>query len=146
MKKKNHNIAVVISEFNYKVTEALLDGAKRAFDDYSQGDLNVIKVPGAFEIPATVKKVASKLSVDAIVTLGAVIKGETRHFDFISSECTRAIQQLTLEFDFPIIFGVLTTENAKQAIDRATKKDKGYEVMESAFHMINTFKEIEKSS
>ena len=146
MKKKNHNITIVISEFNHKVTEALLDGAKRAFNDYSQGNLKVIKVPGAFEIPATVKKVASKLSVDAIVTLGAVIKGETRHFDFISSECTRAIQQLTLEFDIPIIFGVLTTENSKQAIDRATKKDKGYEVMESAFHMISTFKEIEQSS
>ena len=146
MKKQNHNISIVISEFNKKVTDALLDGAKRAFNDYSSGNLSVIKVPGAFEIPSTVKKVASKSSVDAIVTLGAVIKGETKHFDFISSECTRAIQQLTLEFDIPIIFGVLTTENAKQALDRATKKDKGYEVMESAFHMIKTFKKIEKSS
>jgi len=146
MKKQNHNISIVISEFNKKVTDALLDGAQRAFDDYSNGNLSVIKVPGAFEIPSTVKKVASKSSTDAIVTLGAVIKGETKHFDFISSECTRAIQQLTLEFDIPIIFGVLTTENAKQALDRATKKDKGYEVMESAFHMIKTFKKIEKSS
>ena len=146
MKKQNHNISIVISEFNKKVTDALLDGSKRAFNDYSSGNLSVIKVPGAFEIPSTVKKVASKSSVDAIVTLGAVIKGETKHFDFISSECTRAIQQLTLEFDIPIIFGVLTTENAKQALDRATKKDKGYEVMESAFHMIKTFKKIEKSS
>ena len=146
MKKQNHNISIVISEFNKKVTDALLDGGKRAFNDYSSGNLSVIKVPGAFEIPSTVKKVASKSSVDAIVTLGAVIKGETKHFDFISSECTRAIQQLTLEFDIPIIFGVLTTENAKQALDRATKKDKGYEVMESAFHMIKTFKKIEKSS
>ena len=146
MKKQNHNISIVISEFNKKVTDALLDGAKRAFNDYSSGNLSVIKVPGAFEIPSTVKKVASKSSVDAIVTLGAVIKGETKHFDFISSECTRAIQQLTLEFDIPIIFGILTTENEKQALDRATKKDKGYEVMESAFHMIKTFKKIEKSS
>ena len=146
MKKQNHNISIVISEFNKKVTDALLDGAKRSFNDFSNGNLSVIKVPGAFEIPSTVKKVASKSSVDAIVTLGAVIKGETKHFDFISSECTRAIQQLTLEFDIPIIFGVLTTENAKQALDRATKKDKGYEVMESAFHMIKTFKKIEKSS
>tara|TARA_Y100001970_G_C13662538_1_gene569048 strand:- start:69 stop:509 length:441 start_codon:yes stop_codon:yes gene_type:complete len=146
MKKKNHNIAIVISEFNRKVTDALLDGAERAFNDYSSGNLKVVRVPGAFEIPATAKKVASKLSVDAVVTLGAVIKGETRHFDFISSECTRAIQQLTLEFDIPIIFGVLTTENARQALDRATKKDKGYEVMQSAFDMINTFKEIEQSS
>tara|TARA_B100000959_G_C14613385_1_gene473037 strand:+ start:52 stop:492 length:441 start_codon:yes stop_codon:yes gene_type:complete len=146
MKRQNNNIAIVISEFNYKVTEALLDGAQRAFDDRSTGKLKIIKVPGAFEIPATVKKVASTLSVDAVVTLGAIIKGETRHFDFISSECTRAIQQLTLDFNIPIIFGVLTTENTKQALDRATKKDKGYEVMTSAFHMINTFKEIEQSS
>jgi len=145
MKNKYH-IVVVISEFNKPVTDGLLDGAKRAFNDYNGKELSVIKVPGAFEIPSTTKKVAESIKPDAIVTLGAVIKGETRHFDFISAECTRAIQNLTLEFEIPIIFGVLTTENSKQALERSGKKDKGYEVMESAFKMIETFKDIEVSS
>lgn len=145
MKNKYH-IAVVVSEFNKPVTDSLLDGAQRAFDDCNGEKLSIIKVPGAFEIPATAKKVAESIKPDAIVTLGAVIKGETKHFDFISAECTRAIQSLTLEFDIPIIFGVLTTENSKQALERSGKKDKGYEVMESAFQMIETFKDIEASS
>ena len=105
-----------------------------------------LKFQGAFEIPATTKMAAKTIKPDAIVTLGAVIKGETKHFDFIASECTRAIQDLTLLFDIPIIFGVLTTENAEQALERSEKKDKGYEVMESAFQMIQTFKDIKTSS
>ena len=142
MKNNNYHIAIVISEFNKPVTDQLLDGATRAFHDEKGGNLTVINVPGAFEIPATTKKVAQTIKPDAIVTLGAIIKGETKHFDFISTECTRAIQDLTLEFDIPIIFGVLTTENADQALDRAGKKDKGYEVMKSAFQMIQILKEI----
>ena len=94
--KNNYNIVIVVSEFNNKVTEQLTNGAKRAFSENSKGNLSIITVPGAFEIPATVKKVAEKMNPDAIVTLGAVIKGETKHFDFISQECTRAIQNLTL--------------------------------------------------
>ena len=102
--KNNYNIVIVVSEFNNKVTEQLTNGAKRAFSENSKGNLSIITVPGAFEIPSTVKKVAEKMRPDAIVTLGAVIKGETKHFDFISQECTRAIQNLTLEFEMPIIF------------------------------------------
>ena len=118
-------IAIVVSKFNEFVTEKLLEGAFEAIDKYLDRDhCDVFWVPGAFELPLMAQKIASSKSYDGIVCLGAVIKGETKHFDFISSECTRAIQQLTLEFDIPIIFGVLTTENAKQALDRATKKDK----------------------
>ena len=144
--KSNYHIVIVVSEFNKPVTDGLLDGAKRAFKDCNGEKLSIIKVPGAFEIPATTKMVAKTIRPDAIVTLGAVIKGETKHFDFIASECTRAIQDLTLLFDIPIIFGVLTTENAEQALERSEKKDKGYEVMESAFKMIQTFKDIKASS
>ena len=144
--KSNYHIVIVVSEFNKPVTDGLLDGAKRAFKDYNGEKLSVIKVPGAFEIAATTKMAAKTIRPDAIVTLGAVIKGETKHFDFIASECTRAIQDLTLLFDIPIIFGVLTTENAEQALERSEKKDKGYEVMESAFKMIQTFKDIKTSS
>ena len=146
MSNKKHNIIIVISEFNKTITDGLLDGAKQAFDDNNGKDLTIIKVPGAFEIPATAKLAALKLNPDAIVTLGAVIKGETKHFDFISMECTRAIQDLTLEFDIPIMFGVLTTENLEQAIERSTSNNKGYEVMDAGFKMIETFKEIKSSS
>ena len=146
MKNKNYSIAIVVSEFNKGITNSLLDGAIRAFNDNKGKNLKIVRVPGAFEIPSTVKKVAVNLFPDAIVTLGAIIKGKTKHFELISSECTRGIQQLSLELDIPIIFGVLTTENEKQAIERATTKDKGYEVMCSAFSMIDTFKELNKSS
>ena len=139
---KNYNIIIVVSEFNKIVTNQLTDGAKRAFTENSNGKVSIITVPGAFEIPATVKKVAEKISPDAFVTLGAVIKGETKHFDFISQECTRAIQNLTLEFEMPIIFGILTTDNVDQALERSGKKDKGHEVMMSAFKMISIFKDI----
>ena len=146
MSNTNYHIAIVISEFNKIVTDGLLKGAKEAFNKNNGKELSVIKVPGAFEIPATTKKVASQLNPDAIVTLGAIIKGETKHFDFISTECSRAIQELTLELDIPIMFGVLTTENSDQAIERSTKNNKGYEVMDAAFKMIKTFKDIELSS
>ena len=146
MENEKYHIVVVMSTFNETITDGLLNGATKAFNDNNGRDLTTIKVPGAFEIPATTKKVASKIKPDAIVTLGAVIKGETKHFDFISSECTRAIQNLTLEFDIPIMFGVLTTDNAEQAIERSTTNNKGYEVMDAAFKMIEIFKDIELSS
>mgnify|MGYP006141657767 FL=1 len=139
---KKYHIAIVMSEFNRSVTDGLLIGAEEAFNKNGGLDLTIIRVPGAFEIASTTKKVASKLKPDAIVTLGAIIKGETSHFDFISAECTRAIQQLTLEFDIPIMFGVLTTENADQAIERSTTNNKGYEVMDAAFKMIRVVEGI----
>ena len=142
MKNKRYNIIIVMSEFNGTITDGLLRGAKEAFNDNNGKTLTIIKVPGAFEIPATIKKVASKLKPDAIVTLGAIIKGETKHFDFISAECTRAIQNLTLEFDMPIMFGVLTTENVNQAIERSTINNKGHEVMDAAFKMIKVVEDI----
>ena len=135
---RKYNIAIVISEFNNKVSEGLLLGAKEAFEMCNGFKLDIFRVPGAFEIASTAKKIAKELKPDAIVTLGAVIKGETKHFNFISSECTRAIQNLTLEFDIPIMFGVLTTNNIEQAIERSTINNKGYEVMESAFKMLET--------
>ena len=146
MKNKKYNIAIVISDFNRSISEGLLSGAKKAFNDNNGHSIKVYRVPGAFEIPATVKKVADKLKPDAIITLGSIIKGETKHFDFIAAECTRAIQNLTSEYDFPILFGVLTTNNKRQAIARSSTNNKGYEVMNAAFEMINLFKEIEKSS
>ena len=142
MKNKRYDIIIVMSEFNGSITDGLLGGAKEAFNNNNGKSLTIIKVPGAFEIPSTTKKVASKLKPDAIVTLGAIIKGETKHFDFISAECTRAIQNLTLEFDIPIMFGVLTTENLDQAIERSTTNNKGYEVMDAAFKMLKVVEDM----
>ena len=144
--KPRYNIVIVTSEFNSSVSDALLDGATRAFNEHDGRKLDIFKVPGAFEIAAAVKLSAKELKPDAIVTLGCVIRGETKHFDFISSECARSIQELTLELKIPVMFGVLTTENKEQALERALKKDKGHEVMSGAFQMIQTFKEIKKSS
>ncbi len=146
MKNKQYNIVIVVSEFNKLISDALLDGAKRSFIDNKGGLLKIYTVPGAFEIASTVKVAAEELNPDAIVTLGSVIQGETKHFDFISAECARSIQNLTLNLGVPVMFGVLTTENVKQAMDRAQTKDKGYEVMSGAFKMIDTFKEIKESS
>lgn len=146
MKNKQYNIVIVVSEFNKLISDALLDGAKRSFIDNKGGLLKIYTVPGAFEIASTVKVAAEELKPDAIVTLGSVIRGETKHFDFISAECARSIQNLTLNLGVPVMFGVLTTENVKQAMDRAQTKDKGYEVMSGAFKMIDTFKEIKESS
>ena len=146
MKIKKYKLVIVVSEFNRSVSDALLDGAERSFNDNNGEDLHIFRVPGAFEIASTVKMAAQELNPDAIVALGSIIRGETKHFDFISAECARSLQDLTLKLDIPIMFGVLTTENKNQALDRAQKKDKGYEVMSGAFKMIQTFKEIKEFS
>ena len=146
---KSKRIIIVISEFNFKVTNGLLDGALKVFDE-NAGDrklLDIIKVPGAFDIPSAAIKAIEKNNPDALITLGAVIKGETKHFEYISENCSRAVMDISLNYDMPVLFGVLTTENSKQALARSDKKNnKGAEVMEAALKMIDTFKKIEGES
>jgi len=130
-------IAIVISQFNKEISNALLDGAKACYEknNFSNNDLLVYKVPGAFEIPSTVKQVLeSSDNLDAIVTLGCVIKGETAHFEYISSSVTDSISQLSVESDIPVIYGILTVYDYEQAIERSepSKKNKGGEVMQAA--------------
>ena len=146
---KSKRITIVMSEFNFKVTNGLLDGALKVFDD-NDGDrksLDIVRVPGAFDIPSAAIKAIEKNDPDAVVTLGAVIKGETKHFEYISENCSRAVMDISLNYDMPVLFGVLTTESSEQALARSDKENnKGAEVMEAALKMIDTFKKIEGES
>ena len=139
-------IAIVMSEFNHTITTLLFNEARKTYLDHGGNSdlLSVYKVPGAFEIPGTVKIVLDNLDYDAIVTLGAVIRGETPHFDFISSECARGISNLSIAYSIPIIFGVLTTDDLQQALYRSSVdgSNKGKEVMEAALQTIHVYEGI----
>ena len=148
--ESNIYIGIVVSKFNTMITEALLSGAKKAFvDEY--GDFNkklkIFYVPGAFEIPGTIKKMLnSKNKFDAIIALGSVIKGETPHFEYIASESAHGVAQLSISSNIPIIYGIITTDNMKQALDRVKKDDsnKGWQAMKAGIEMISTYHEIDK--
>ena len=139
-------IAIVSSMFNEEISNNLIDGALQCYKDVTNHDFNqsnIFKVPGAFEIPFLVKKILSNSSnhFDAIVTIGCVIKGETAHFEYISESVTNAIMNLNINnsLNTPIIYGVLTTYDYNQALNRCLndKTNKGYKVMDSAINMIN---------
>ncbi|MFL3052727.1 MAG: 6,7-dimethyl-8-ribityllumazine synthase [Candidatus Neomarinimicrobiota bacterium] len=135
-------ITIVKSNFNQKVVNGLLDGCIIALKEHEINNINIIEVPGAFEIPYSIKNILSnnKNSTQAIITLGCVIKGETDHYSFISQAVTNSVMDLTLTSKIPILFGVLTCQNAQLAFDRSgsdMKKNKGYEVGQAAIKMIN---------
>jgi len=133
-------IAIVVARFNSKVTEWLRTGAEQALLDsgMEEQQIETIYVPGAWELPLACHQLALAGRYQGIVAIGAVIRGETSHFDFISQECARGLGQVALETGVPVGFGVLTTENAEQAFERAdpTKKNKGKEVAEAVIEMI----------
>jgi 6,7-dimethyl-8-ribityllumazine synthase len=141
---------IIVSRFNNFVTEKLLEGALEAFKQYGgEGkNLDVVRVPGAFEIPLLAYKMASTGKYDALVCLGAVIRGGTPHFDFISGEVTRGIGRAILDHQIPIAFGVLTTNNPEQAMQRAgTDKDnKGFEAAMTAIEMACLVKKLPRRS
>ncbi len=141
---KGFKFAVVVSRFNEFITGRLLEGAIDAIvrSDGKQEDIDVIRVPGAFEIPLVVKRAALSKKYDAIICLGAVIRGETPHFDYIASEVTKGIALLNLEFTIPITYGIITADNTEQAIERAGNKmgNKGFEAARSAIELLNLFK------
>ena len=144
-------IAIVSSKFNEEVSDNLLKGAITCYNKNIGGiyKSDVYIVPGAFEIPSTVKQLLkNNHDLDGIVTLGCVIKGETAHFEYISSSVTNSISKLSIKADIPIIYGILTTYDFKQAIERSdpNKKDKGGEVMQAAIDTIKIFKDIQKIS
>ena len=137
-------IAIVKSNFNQQVIDGLLTGCMKALkkSGIEKEAVSIIEVPGAFEIPYTVKNILSdeKNDVQAIITLGCIIKGETDHYDYISQAVTNSIMNLTISSKIPILFGVLTCQNAQLAFDRSDanmKKNKGYEVGQAAIKMIN---------
>jgi len=143
-------IAIVVSRFNEKITNNLLEGSLLQLEEsgYARNDTEIFYVPGAFEIPGLVKQIlnSAQKQYDAIVTLGCVIKGETAHFEYISSSVMNALSELSIHKNtkIPIILGVLTTYNLKQAKDRSdiNKKNKGAEVMSAALESIENYKKI----
>ena len=139
-------IAIVAGRFNEFITSKLVGGALDVLkrNDVSEENIDIAWVPGAFEIPLITKKLANTQKYDAIITLGAVIKGSTPHFDYVCAEVSKGGSQISLQSELPVIFGVLTTNNVEEAIERAGTKagNKGADAAFSAIEMINLIKEI----
>jgi len=133
--------AIVVSRFNDFITDRLVGGAVDALvrSGSKDEDIDVIKVPGAFEIPLIAKKVAAQSRYDAIICLGAVIRGATPHFDYVSAEVSKGVAMVSLEAEIPVIFGIVTTDTIEQAIERAGTKagNKGWSAAISAVEMAN---------
>jgi 6,7-dimethyl-8-ribityllumazine synthase len=139
-------IALVVSRFNSFITERLLEGALDCLRRHGVADsgLTMVRVPGAWEIPLVAKKLAGAKAYDAVICLGAVIRGSTPHFDYVAAEVSKGIAHVSLESGVPILFGVLTTDTLEQAVERAGSKagNKGYAAAESALEMINLLKDL----
>ena len=139
--------AIAVSRFNSFITERLLEGALDCLLRHgcSEEDIEVFKAPGAFELPLLAKRLA-KMDYDAIIVLGAVIRGETPHFDYVAAEVSKGVAAVSLETEKPVIFGVLTTDTVEQAIDRAGAKagNKGWEAALAAIEMVNLLKGMER--
>jgi|TARA_B110000240_G_scaffold171930_1_gene196608 6,7-dimethyl-8-ribityllumazine synthase len=143
---KNKKIALVAGRFNSFVVEHLISGAKEALLKHGadDSDIDLLYVPGAFEIPLALKKTANSGKYDGIVALGAVIRGGTPHFEFVAGECVKGISQVALDSEIPIAFGVLTVDTVEQAIERsgANSENKGAEAAESTIRMINLLEKL----
>ena len=143
---KGIRFAIVVSRFNDFVSQRLLDGALDALKRHGASDdqIDVVKVPGAFEIPAMAKRLSSDSQFDCVICLGAVIRGATPHFEYISSQVARGIASVALESLIPIAFGVITCDTLEQAIERAGAKsgNKGWDAAVSAMEMVNLFKAL----
>jgi 6,7-dimethyl-8-ribityllumazine synthase len=139
--------ALVVSRFNDFITEKLLSGALDALirSGAADQDIEVVKVPGAFEIPVVAKKMAKSNRFDAVICLGAVIRGSTPHFDYISAEVSKGVAMAGMESEIPVIFGVITTDTIEQAIERAGTKagNKGWDAAIAAVEMANLFEIID---
>lgn len=139
-------IGIVVSRFNEFITSKLLGGALDALKRLgtNENNIDVVWVPGAFEIPLVASKLVSTKKYDAVICLGAVIRGSTTHYDYVCSEVSKGIATLSLNSGVPVIFGVVTTENIEQAIERGGTKmgNKGYESAFSAIEMVNLLKNI----
>lgn len=143
---KNMKIAIVVARFNEFITSKLLSGCVDCLirHEAADEDLTVAWVPGAFEIPMAAKKLAESGKYDAVICLGAVIRGATPHFDYVCAEASKGIAQVSMQTGVPVAFGVLTTENIQQAVERAGTKsgNKGVDCAMTAMEMVNLFKEM----
>ncbi len=146
LQAKGLKVGIVLSRFNQFISERLLEGAMDALyklgaDD---GDISVYKVPGSFEVPVVAKKLAKSGSVDGILCLGALVRGDTPHFDFLGAEVTKGLAQVALEDGIPVSFGILTVDSIEQGIERAGTKsgNKGYD---AAFALVETLNMLRES-
>ena len=142
----NEKFCIILARFNDFIGSKLLSGAMDELKRHGVSDdnIDIVRVPGAFEIPLAAQKFAQTGKYDAIITLGAVIKGATAHFDFVSAEVSKGVAQVSLQTGVPVIFGVLTTDNIEQAIERAGTKagNKGSDAAKSAIEMANLYRNI----
>lgn len=146
LQAKGLKFAIIVSRFNDFITGKLLEGAVDALVRHGakDEDIEVVKVPGAFEIPLTAKKVAAKGSYDALICLGTVIRGATPHFDYVAAEVSKGVASASMETGVPIAFGVLTTDTIEQAVERAGTKsgNKGFDAAMTAIEMAQVFKKL----
>ena len=139
--------SIVAARFNEFIVNSLLEGAIDTLKRLGVADANitVVKVPGAFELPLTVRRIAQKRQCDAIIALGAVIRGDTPHFDYVAGQCASGIARVSLEEDLPVVFGVLTTDTIEQAIERSGTKagNKGSDAAMAAMELVSLFRRLE---
>ena len=142
----DEKIAIISSRFNHLITDRLIEGAKDCFLRHGGIDENLtnILVPGAFEIPFVLEKVLAQGNYDGVCCLGAIIRGSTPHFDYVSAEATKGIANVTIRYGAAVTFGVLTTDTIEQAIERAGTKagNKGFEAMSNLIELINLYRKI----
>ncbi|MBS6062941.1 6,7-dimethyl-8-ribityllumazine synthase [Criibacterium bergeronii] len=143
---QDSKVAIISTRFNEFISSKLVDGAIDGLTRHGMNDdeIDIYYVPGAFEIPVIASKLANSKKYDAVIALGAVIRGATSHYDYVCSEVSKGVANVSLQTGVPVLFGVLTTDNIEQAIERAGTKsgNKGYDCAVSAIEMINLIKQI----
>ena len=144
---RDARFALLVARFNSFVVESLLAGAVDTLKRHGADDkdLHIVRVPGAFEMPLAAQRLAATKKYDAIIALGAVIRGGTPHFEYVAGECTKGLASVSMQFDIPVAFGVLTVDSIEQAIERAGTKagNKGVEAAMSAIEMVNLLQNLE---
>ncbi|MBK1645425.1 6,7-dimethyl-8-ribityllumazine synthase [Thiocapsa imhoffii] len=147
MRAENARFCLVVSRWNSFIVEALEKGAIDTLRRHGATDANlsIVRVPGAFEMPVTIERIAAKGNFDAIVALGAVIRGGTPHFEYVAGECVKGMAQVSLKYAIPVAFGVLTVDTIEQAIERAGTKagNKGSEAALSALEMVDLLRQLD---
>ena len=149
LQAEGRKFAIIAARFNDFITDRLIGGALDALrrSGAEDGDIDIVKVPGAFEIPLAAQKIAAQKRHHAVICLGAVIRGSTPHFDYVSAEVSKGVAQVGLESGLPVIFGVITTDTIEQAIERAGTKagNKGWSAALAAVEMANLMEQVERA-
>ena len=144
---RDARIALLVSRFNSFVVESLLDGALDTLKRHGadERDLHIVRVPGAYEMPIAAQRLAASKRFDAIIALGAVIRGGTPHFEYVAGECTKGLAMVTMEYGVPVAFGVLTVDTIEQAVERSGTKagNKGEEAAMSALEMVSLLAKLD---